>query len=676
MTAQPLRNPLQLFEQYLTERGLTKDDVVKLGWFLGSPEDLSNILGYRVHCSGIIIPYPGESYSRVRVLGASRGGAKYLSPRNSGCAPPYFPPGPDWHDIKADVSIDICIPEGEVKSYCGTRTGEIACVGIGGVDMQATLFTKDIEWRNRRVFICFDKDAGYETGTYKPGVGRAIGRLASSLSRVGAQVLVMHIPGAANDKLGLDDYLLAGGQLNDLAGSATAPPEWCEDLAWMLEHCIYVTGTDKTHFYNMLDGSKKTPDDFHAAHIGKIRVNDKGKVQQISRIFQRHQDLQIARGYTLDPSRPPGLNGHVDINQWTPYPVWPERDESVRSDWQKFMEGLFGEHWQWVGAWVGHMLVRPEEKSMQAVLLITQVLGIGKGLFSEIVGKIVGEDHYTECLPENMFNSFNSEMEGRSWVAIHELDVSFSAKVGQINNLITSEKMGVRRMRTDMSFVPDLRRIYMTTNSTNPMRLSHGQRRIFVIRPPRTHEDTRGPWGTWVREAVAKWKRSGAALGSIREWFEGCLAEWEEKKGRWDPTEPVPETEEGEEVAEASMTVGQILAQAAIDHMRTAGWGCVSPDNRRLMTKVYGDIGAAVKASGGQVLRHKLVESVGGPQKEYTIYDLTGRLPKRFKESNRTSYYAGDIPKEEIVMSGVRLWQVLRDLNDQLKGHAPLKGQG
>ena len=669
------------YAEYLNRQGISAEQAQELGLVSLDPKSVSENVGFKVWSSGVFIPYPDSEYFRVRVLGPLKPGApKYLSVKGSGQAPVYFPPGRDWHDVRANIREDIIIVEGELKAWRGSERGR-NCIGIGGVDMQAGLFKADIEWHGRRVFICFDKDAGQVSGTYKSGVDRALGRLASSLNRVGAQVWVMHIPGDVEDKLGLDDYLRAGGDWAELYSGAGPAPEWCEELAWLLDKCVYVTGTDWTHVYNLEDGSRKGLDDFHAAHISKTRVVD-GKVQQLSRVWQRHKDRVDVRSYDLDPRGTYGVwdtgAGYSVMNLWKPLPSWPPHPEGaaeVRADWLRFVEGLFGEHVEWIRCWVGHMLTRPWERTNQAVLVRTRVQGIGKSLFGEIVGELVGRAHWLECGSDRMFDKFNSDMEGRLWVVVNELDTAFNSREGAMNELLSQEVMAIEHKGKNKYELPNYRRWYMTANAGKPCNISRGQRRILVVSPSLIGEDTRGEWGTWVGSRIAGFRRDAAALGVIAEWFMEAEAVVD---GSWVPTSPVPVTSEAEELAEMSMnkyervahdlmewlkeanrTVSPLPDEDGMAWARPAGVGAMlalSPSHRNIALKVSGYLRDMVKMAGGQVSRKPI--KVDGRLQDFTVYELGGVLSERKKTIS--GGYRCDRSAEEVRLAAARTWELLQ----------------
>lgn len=620
-----ITTPINFFQTWIVSQGLTLEDVSNMKLRLVASTDASSFLGFFPYVDVCILPYPGETYLRARVMkDVPPGQPKYFSPKGSGVSPPYLPELFPWEDIKVDVSKPVVITEGEVKAYWGCKTG-IPTIGIGGVDMQSTLFDGRIEWSKRDVFLCFDHD-GLGSKEFKPGVAHALGKLSSRLISCGARVRVLYLSEVVKDpdrKWGLDDYLRAGGEWADLLATACPPPSWCSMLAGLLETCVYIVGTNNTHIYNLSNGSRKTPSDFHDAHISlrKIGVDDKGKVvaEQVSHQWIRSPDRLTAVGYCLDPLKP---HGFVDgqVNLWKGYPVLEgEVNADYLQMWQQFMEGLFGEHWKWVGLWVGHLLNKPYERCNQAVMLVTSVQGIGKSLFGDIVRDLCGV-HGLESTSARMFSLFNAMEEGKTFIVVNELDVKFSSKEGQLNDLLSAETVSIEQKGKDVVVLPNLRRWFFTANASAPCRLSAGQRRVLVVNPPRVVGDTRGQWGDWVRESVAL-LRKGDGLVSVRWWFDDL---WTREGAGWDSCAPVPITQAALDAAEASKTDSQIIAEHMYEFMESVGgWGAAHPDLRKQNTKVWGEVTMLVRSHGGRCLRKSVREE--GRVREYIVYDLEGK---------------------------------------------------
>ena len=154
--------------------------------------------------SALCFPYQGRTFARIKLF-PPLGKMKYAQPPNTS-ARLYVP-----FSIKDDT---LYIAEGEKKTLAAYQHG-LNTVGIGGVwnwiskgkpidDL--TL----IEWEDREAIIVPDSDV-FE----RPDLLRAIYALGRELRNQGATVQIAQIP-HDNAKAGLDDYLLAGGDIQDL----------------------------------------------------------------------------------------------------------------------------------------------------------------------------------------------------------------------------------------------------------------------------------------------------------------------------------------------------------------------------------------------------------------------------------------------------------------------------
>jgi hypothetical protein len=140
---------------------------------------------------------------------------------------------PFSHDAIKDPSVTLWVTE-------GAKTGDALtsykrCVAVlSGVHMFAVAGTEGREllscWdyialKGRRVLVAYDADARTNAD-----VQTALGRLVRALEARGAIVLVVYVPDVHGDlKAGVDDYLAAGGDLDEL--EATAAPYVPLDVA-------------------------------------------------------------------------------------------------------------------------------------------------------------------------------------------------------------------------------------------------------------------------------------------------------------------------------------------------------------------------------------------------------------------------------------------------------------
>jgi len=134
---------------------------------------------------------------------------------------------PTMRERVLDPHIALYITEGVKKADSAASRG-IACIALSGVwnwrgkdpdGKSETIPDLDsIPWRGRDVRIVYDSDA-----TTNPKVKQAEAALSEELRRRGARVRVLRIPpGPTGEKVGLDDFLAAGGRIEDV-------PDDCRD---------------------------------------------------------------------------------------------------------------------------------------------------------------------------------------------------------------------------------------------------------------------------------------------------------------------------------------------------------------------------------------------------------------------------------------------------------------
>ncbi len=431
---------------------------------------------------------------------------------------------------------------------------------------------------------------------------------------------------------------------------------------------IHLLGMPEAPIYEVDTKTIKSKAAWEVSHGEKFVWDKNAKGERIRVPYTRKwlcsEHRQRAMGITFDPASPPyslveakdgEVYGRVNI-----YPGMPDlevcedevKKKKAQRRWKKLMKKLFGEHWEWVALWVAHALFRPWQKCNQAVLLTTQVQGIGKSLFADIIIKMMGELGVA-IKAEKLVDRFNRVAEGKLWAFVDEMDNKWDTRESQLNDMITQIHMEIERKRYDSYKVINLLRYYMVSNSATPIRLSRGQRRVLVLNPSVTNKEARGRYGAWVRAVILPMKEQPQVLWAVREWFRDLwegrigLETWVGKeKGRegkapsvwWDPGARVPETEAADELYTAGQTSSMRVADSFTDWVEERGWCVVSPE--QLVgphAKTWGEILGRVRARGGVISR--LRRGQGG-RRQYKVLDMKGKVPyvERLKPNGALSF--------------------------------------
>ena len=206
--------------------GISPDVIAARGYWTASrrSEVPAAFSGWQ-HVAGLVIP----THSPASGVGGYQLKPRKPIPRKGKKGPKYETP------TKAPVTLDanplmleevrhgfseLWVTEG-CKKVDALASRGIAAVGMTGVEMFAVKGTKGTEplpcWRHvrlggRPVVVVYDADA-----RTNPDVQRALGRLVAMLEALGAWVRVVYLPEVGGDsKAGVDDYLAAGGTVEDL----------------------------------------------------------------------------------------------------------------------------------------------------------------------------------------------------------------------------------------------------------------------------------------------------------------------------------------------------------------------------------------------------------------------------------------------------------------------------
>jgi hypothetical protein len=115
--------PQQLYQNFITTRQFSDQDIQSLGLELLDPQATYDLLGHTKEWS-VKLPYHGidgqlTGFNRVRLL-MPKSKMKYSQARASG-SHVYFPPTTNWKQIAQDVDIPIINTEGEFKAWQLTK---------------------------------------------------------------------------------------------------------------------------------------------------------------------------------------------------------------------------------------------------------------------------------------------------------------------------------------------------------------------------------------------------------------------------------------------------------------------------------------------------------------------------------------------------------------------------
>jgi hypothetical protein len=436
-------------------------------------------------------------FFRVRYLGHLPGFAGLVEDQQRYAQLPntinevYFPPilKKPWKEIASDPAIPVLVTEGEFKAAAGCASG-YATIGLGGVDVwRASKRSIDLlpaleefVWKDRSVVFVFDSDLAEN-----PNVVRAERRLAKELLARGAKPSFAGLPPAKDgSKQGLDDFIVAHGT-EKLEEVIDAAPPFLESYAlWgMNEDFIYVR--DPGIVVERSTGQRVEPGRFmshHSAnrHYVEETVKNDQVIQKKKPLAPRWigwEQRSEARSITYAPGQPKFFEG-----TWNTWPGWgcePQRgDVGV---WKKLLDHIFrgdAPARRWFEQWCAYPIQHPGAKLYTAVLLDSQVKGIGKTLIAYSLMGVYGKNAI-EIKSKQLKGSFNTWSKDRQFVYGDEITAGEArADADWLKGTVTQHTVQINEKYLPEYVTPDHINYLFSSNHIDALFVEDGDRRYFV----------------------------------------------------------------------------------------------------------------------------------------------------------------------------------------------------
>ena len=131
--------------------------------------------------------------------------------------------------------------------------------------------------------------------------------------------------------------------------------------------------------------------------------------------------------------------------------------------------------------WFAHIVQKPYIKTKVAIVLYSEVEGVGKNLISDIMEKIF--DGYCAKIQktDDISSNFNGEMMGRLFVVGNEIKARASDISNELKELITQDIETIHMKCKERIFVNDFKNYFFTTNNENVFKISKSDRRFMFI---------------------------------------------------------------------------------------------------------------------------------------------------------------------------------------------------
>lgn len=519
----------EAFAATLVSSGFSPTDAAKLHFDFLNCAETSDLTGNYFNGPSIRINYfdlDGKidpAFFRVRRLTEERFDNKKaeLKPRywqRANTLPRlYFPPLIKFREIAADPRVPLVFVEGEKKAAAFVKTTGKPAIGLGGIHAWKAKKSgvvllpefDNLSFANRKLEIVFDSDLD----------GRAdilgyIYRIANQfVQRGAARVDLVTMPSLpdSDDKIGLDDYLVAGHKtLEDFLKLPRRDLAAVDELERINNEFILLISPPRildrsrlshlrvSEFHDVLKDRSIEQINEHGKQV-KVYHSDTwidwpGKLKAHSKIYQPYAPL--ADPMPVFIPNPINRDGLPDYNTHWPYGASHDEIQAALDSGKKpelfleLIDHVLGHQdtedfvKPWLMKWLAWPWQHPEEPKLNTALVFySDNQGTGKSFICEILNFAYGENTNGRIISgDGLTTPFNAFMAESRLLCFDDTDKDKRFdRAAYIKSIITS-----RSMRVQEKFVAATQEklhfnAIISTNSTDAIALTRKDRRFFMI---------------------------------------------------------------------------------------------------------------------------------------------------------------------------------------------------
>ena len=161
----------------------------------------------------------------------------------------------------------------------------------------------------------------------------------------------------------------------------------------------------------------------------------------------------------------------------------------------EFFIWLIGEEkWNIIKQWLAYMIQYPGEKMKWAVVLVSVIEGVGKGLLARICSRVLGSDNVNENANyKHLTNTHNTLLIGTQLLVLNEVSLGdFKSKqegTNTLKNFVADDVYSCNFKNKPMVKLPNLTNIMITSNDERVVGAPQGGRRYFFCNIQKTEQE-------------------------------------------------------------------------------------------------------------------------------------------------------------------------------------------
>ena len=193
------------------------------------------------------------------------------------------------------------------------------------------------------------------------------------------------------------------------------------------------------------------------------------------------------------PGIVPMVNRGVVLNIYIPNYLEPKKgDVKFVIDFYTWLIGE--EKWKIIEQWIAYMLQYPGIKMKWAIVLVSNIEGVGKGLLARICSRILGQENVNENANyKHLTNNHNTLLVGTQLLVLNEVSLGdFKSKAEGTNtlkNFVADDVYSCNFKNKPMIKLPNLTNFMLFSNDERVLSVNDGARRYYFCNIKKTEEE-------------------------------------------------------------------------------------------------------------------------------------------------------------------------------------------
>jgi hypothetical protein len=220
---------------------------------------------------------------------------------------------------------------------------------------------------------------------------------------------------------------------------------------------------------------------FHTLLSDRWLTDKKGKPKRLSQVWLDSPFRRMFSSIVFDPT---GAGPADAFNIWRGFAVEPTPNASCDLLLEHILENVCDgnlEHYAWVMGWFAAIFQNPLRK-LGTALVLKGKQGTGKSIVGQAVGHLLGRHYLPISVPRYITGNFNAHLERVLLLQAEEAFFTGDKMMeGALKDLITGERMLSEPKYVNPYEVPNLVRLFVTTNERWSVPAGDAERRFTVL---------------------------------------------------------------------------------------------------------------------------------------------------------------------------------------------------